>query len=223
MKDKPDSLSKEAEEYLEAIYRLEKKSGLARTKDLTHQLGVVPGSITNTVKNLEKRGLIVHKPYRGVKLTEKGRELALKVLRKHRLAERLLTDILGMNWSKAHETACKLEHAIPEDMIKSLEKALKHPRTCPHGNPIPTKCGAILEKETEPLTDLKTGESATIVKITEETYDLLQRLDTIGLRPGEIVKIKKRTLIDGLIVVRIKGANHTLSHDLASVVRVRKL
>lgn len=223
MKDKPDSLSKESEEYLEAICRLEEKSGLARTKDLSNLLGVVPGSVTNTVENLKKRELIVHKPYRGVKLTEKGRKLALKVLRKHRLAERLLTDILQMDWSKAHETACKLEHAIPEDMIKPLEKALKHPQTCPHGNPIPTKCGVIQEEETEPLTDLKTEETATIVKITEETQDLLQRLDKLGLRPGETVKMKKRIPIDGLIVVRIKGANHTLSNDLASIIRVRKL
>lgn len=223
MKDKPDSLSKESEEYLEAICRLEEKSGLARTNDLSNLLGVVPGSVTNTVESLKKRGLIVHKPYRGVKLTEKGRKLALKVLRKHRLAERLLTDILQMDWSKAHETACKLEHAIPEDMIKPLEKALKHPQTCPHGNPIPTKCGVIQEEETEPLTDLEIGESAKIVKITEETQDLLQRLDKLDLRPGETVKMKKRIPIDGLIVVRIKGANHTLSNDLASVIRVKKL
>lgn len=223
MKDKPYLLSKESEEYLEAICRLEEKSGLARTKDLSNLLGVVPGSVTNTVENLKKRELIVHKPYRGVKLTEKGRKLALKVLRKHRLAERLLTDILKMDWSKAHETACKLEHAIPEDMIKPLEKALKHPQTCPHGNPIPTKCGVIQEEETEPLTDLKTEETATIVKITEETQNLLQRLDELGLRPGETVKMKKRIPIDGLIVLRIKGANHTLSTDLASIIRVRKL
>jgi len=223
MKDKPDSLSKEAEEYLEAICRLEEKSGLVRTKDLSNLLGVVPGSVTNTVESLKKRELIVHKPYRGVKLTEKGRKIALKVLRKHRLAERLLTDILQMDWSKVHETACKLEHAISEDMIKPLEKALKHPQTCPHGNPIPTKCGVIVEEQTEPLTDLKPGESAIIIKITEETCGLLQRLATRGLKPGETVKIKKKTPIDGLIVVRIRGANHTLSNELASVIKVRKL
>jgi DtxR family Mn-dependent transcriptional regulator len=223
MKAEEITISSEAEEYLEAIYRLERKTGSARTMELARQLKVVPGSVTNTVESLEKRGLIVHKPYRGVKLTEKGRKLALNVLRKHRLAERLLTDILQMDWSKVHETACRLEHAIPEDMIKPLEKALKHPQTCPHGNPIPTKCGVILEEKTEPLTDLKTGESATIVKITEETHDLLQRLDTLGLRPGETVKITKKTPIDGLIVVRIRGDDHTLGHDLASVIRVRKL
>jgi len=223
MKDKPNSLSKEAEEYLETIFRLEEKSGLARTKDLAHQLGVVPGSVTNTVKNLEKRELIEHKPYKGVKLTEKGRKLAVKVLRKHRLAERLLTDILKMDWSKAHETACKLEHAISEDMVKPLEKALKHPQTCPHGNPIPTKCGVIVEEQTEPLTNLKTGESATIIKITEETCELLQHLATLGLKPGETVKIKKRTPIKGLIVVKTREADHTLSNELASIIGVRKL
>jgi len=223
MEDKLNSLSKETEEYLEAICRLEERSGLARTNDLAHQLRVVPGSITNTVESLEKRGLIVHTPYRGVKLTEKGRKLALEVLRKHRLAERLLTDILQMDWSKAHETACRLEHAISEDMVKPLEKALKHPQTCPHGNPIPTKYGAVLAKETEPLTNLKTEESAIIVKITEETHDLLRHLATLGLRPGETVKIEKKISLKGSIVVRVKGATYTLSHDLASAIRVRKL
>ena len=216
-------VSGQAEEYLEAIYRLEKKMGSAKTMDLARQLKVVPGSITNTIERLERRGLVIHEPYKGVKLTEKGQKLALNVLRRHRLAERLLTDILQMKWSNAHETACKLEHAISEDMIKPLEKALKHPQTCPHGNPIPTKCGVILEKETEPLTGLKTGDSATIVKITEERHDLLQRLDTLGLKPGETVRIKEKTPIEGLIVVRVGRADHTLSHDLASVIRVRKL
>jgi len=223
MEDKPYSISNETEEYLEAICRLEEKSGLARTNDLANQLGVVPGSITNTVESLEKRGLIVHKPYRGVKLTEKGRKLALEVLRKHRLAERLITDILRMDWSKAHETACRLEHAIPEDMIKPLEKALKHPQTCPHGNPIPTKYGVVPAEETKPLTDLNTEENATIVKITEEKHDLLQHLATMGLRPGETVKIEKKTPVDSLIVVRVREVTHTLSHDLASAIRVRKL
>jgi len=223
MEDKPDYLSRETEEYLEAICRLEEKSGLARTNDLANQLGVVPGSITNTVESLEKRGLIVHKPYRGVKLTEKGRKLALEVLRKHRLAERLITDILRMDWSKAHETACRLEHAIPEDMVKPLEKALKHPQTCPHGNPIPTKYGAVPAEETEPLTDLNTGESATIVKITEESCDLLQRLATLGLTPGENVEVEEKTPVDGLVVVRVRKVTHTLSYDLASVIQTRKL
>jgi len=222
MEDKPDSVSRETEEYLEAICRLEEKSGLARTNDLANQLGVVPGSITNTVESLEKRGLIVHKPYRGVKLTQKGRKLALEVLRKHRLAERLLTDILRMDWSKAHETACRLEHAISEDMVKPLEKALKHPQTCPHGNPIPTKCGAVLAEETEPLTNLNTGESAIIVKITEESRDLLQRLATLGLTPKENVEVKEKTPVEGLIVVRVRGATHTLSYDLASAIQTRK-
>jgi len=94
------AVTQEAEEYLEAIYRLEEKKGFARTTELANYLKVVPGSVTNTVEHLEKHGLIIHEPYKGVRLSDEGRKLALKVLRKHRLAERFLTDMLHLDWSK---------------------------------------------------------------------------------------------------------------------------
>ena len=100
MEAKEVTVSSEAEEYLEAIYRLEKKTGFAKTMELARQLKVVPGSVTNTVESLERRGLVTHEPYKGVKLTEKGRRIALNVLRRHRLAERLLTDILHLIGAK---------------------------------------------------------------------------------------------------------------------------
>ncbi|MEJ2271363.1 MAG: metal-dependent transcriptional regulator [Candidatus Bathyarchaeota archaeon] len=106
------SISNHAEEYLEAIYRLEDKAGFARTMELARELGVVAGSITNTIDNLEKKGLVVHEPSKGVKLTEEGRRIASNIIRRHRLAERLLTDFLHIDWSEVHEPACKLEHAI---------------------------------------------------------------------------------------------------------------
>src|SRR3972149_11503206 len=115
-------LSSEAEEYVEAIYKLQKSSGVAKTGELAEELRVVPGSITNTIKHLEKHGLVEHKPYRGVKLTAKGKKQALDIIRRHRLAERLLTDILGSKWDEVHENACKLEHALTKDVAKLLEK-----------------------------------------------------------------------------------------------------
>ena len=117
------------EEYLEGIYRLQERNGVARTSNIVKLLQVVPGTVTNTVEKLEKEGLVIHEPYRGVKLTEKGFKIALRVLRKHRLSERLLTDILSMDWDEAHEAACRLEHAITDNIIKKLEKALGHPKT----------------------------------------------------------------------------------------------
>ena len=116
------------EEYLEGIYRLQEKSGVARTSEIVKLLQVVPGTVTNTVERLEKEGLVTHEPYKGVKLTEKGRKIALNVIRRHRLSERLLTDILRVKWSEAHKAACRLEHAIIHEIVKPLEKALGHPR-----------------------------------------------------------------------------------------------
>ena len=112
------------EEYLEQIYRLEKEHGVARTKHLSEMVGVSLGTVTNTIKALESQNLITHKPYKGVNLTEAGLKIAIDVIRRHRLAERLLTDFLKLDWSRVHEHACRLEHAIADDLIKPLEKAL---------------------------------------------------------------------------------------------------
>jgi len=223
MTAKENTVSTKAEEYLEAIYRLEKKTGAAKTLELARQLKVVPGSVTNTIEGLERRGLVIHEPYKGAKLTEKGRKLAINVLRRHRLAERLLTDILHVDWSEAHDAACKLEHAIAdEDIIKPLEKTLGHPETCPHGNPIPTKGGGIIEEKSEILTDLKPGEGGIVVKITEEKRDMLQYLASLGLMPGTSVEIEEKAPFNGPIIVKARGASYALGHDVASVIWVRK-
>jgi len=222
MEAKETTVSSEAEEYLEAIYRLEKKTGFAKTMELASQLKVVPGSVTNTVEGLERRGLVIHEPYRGVKLTEKGRKLALNVLRRHRLAERLLTDILHLDWSKAHDAACKLEHAIAADIIKPLEKALGHPKTCPHGNPIPTACGGVIEEKSEPLVNLSPEESGVIVKITEEEPRILQRLSALGLMPGVSVEVEQKAPFGGPVTIRVGETSHTLDHRVVSVINVRK-
>ena len=222
MEAKEITVSSEAEEYLEAIYRLEKKTGSAKTMELARQLKVVPGSVTNTIESLERRGLVIHEPYRGVKLTEKGRKIALSVLRRHRLAERLLTDILHIDWSQVHEAACKLEHAIAPEIIKPLEKTLGHPRTCPHGNPIPTACGGIIEEKTEPLVNLSPKVSGIIVKIIDEKAEVLQRLATLGITPGVCVEVEKKAPFRGPITIRVGEASYTLDYEIASIVNIKR-
>lgn len=216
------AVSSEAEEYLEVIYRLEKKTGCARTMELARQLKVVPGSVTNTIESLERRGLVLHEPYKGAKLTEKGRKIALNVLRKHRLAERLLTDVLRLDWSRAHGAACKLEHAIAEDIVKPLEKTLGHPKTCPHGNPIPTACGGIFEEKSEPLVNLNSREKGVVVKITEEKSDTLQHLAKLGVLPGAAIEIEEKAPSDGPITIKVDDVSHTLEHKFALVINVRR-
>ncbi|MEM3648531.1 MAG: metal-dependent transcriptional regulator, partial [Thermoproteota archaeon] len=104
MKTSSEEVTPVVEEYLECIYRLQEKEGVARTSSIVKSLRVVPGTVTNTVEKLEKDGFVTHVSYRGVRLTEKGRRIALKVVRRHRLSERLLVDILKMEWDRVHET-----------------------------------------------------------------------------------------------------------------------
>jgi len=217
-----EPVSSQAEEYLEAIYRLEQKSGFARTMELARTLKVVPGSVTNTIENLKRKGLVIHKPYKGVKLTENGRKIAASVLRRHRLAERLLTDILHLDWSEVHDQACKLEHALSPEILKPLEKALGHPKRCPHGNPIPTNCGGIFEEETMALSELGAKMSGVIVKITEERTETLQQLTRLNLKPRKRVEVENKIVSSGSLTICVEGESCTIDHDLASIIHVKK-
>ncbi|RLI06163.1 metal-dependent transcriptional regulator [Candidatus Bathyarchaeota archaeon] len=211
------------EEYLEIIYKLQKKSGVATTSDLARALKVTPGTVTNTIARLEKESFVIREPYRGVRLTEKGRRIALRTIRKHRLSERLLTDLLNVEWERVHEAACKLEHSISDEIAKKIEKALGHPKTCPHGNPIPTECGGIIEKSSEPLSEFNIGDKGVIAKITDERRELLEYLSSLEVRPDKIVEIVDKAPFGGPITVRIEGKNHALSREIASLIEARKI
>jgi len=113
------------EKYLASIYRLQEKSGVARTSEIVKLLRVSPGTVTNTVKLLKRKGLITHKPYEGIKLTEKGRKIALSAIRKHLLIEKLLTDILHVELTLAYEVAFNIGYYIPDSVIEKIEEALK--------------------------------------------------------------------------------------------------
>lgn len=221
MGNREEKISDKAEEYLEAIYRLEKETGSAKTMELVKKLKVVPGSVTNTIENLEKRGLVIHEPYRGVKLTEKGRSIAINVLRRHRLAERLLTDFLLLDWSEVHNAACKLEHALSPKILNPLENALGNPKTCPHGNPIPTKKGKLVEIETKPLTDLNSGEGGVIVRIANEKPDTLKILGRLDLLPESNVKVERNESLTTPLSILVNGKHHAIERKLAIHVHVK--
>ncbi len=221
MTTKEASISQKAEEYLEAIYRLEKKRGYAKTMELAKKLNVVPGSVTNTIEGLEKRGLVIHEPYKGVKLTEKGRKVASNVVRRHRLAERFLTDILHLDWSEVHDAACKLEHALSPEILNPLENALGHPQTCPHGNPIPTRNGKVAEETSKPLADLNSGEGGVISKIADEKTDILKILDSFGLILGSYVRVDEKKPYTGPINIHVEGKRYAVERALAKHVYVK--
>jgi len=207
-------LSYEAEEYVEAIYKLQKQGGIAKTKELADQLHVVPGSITNTIEHLEKHNLVEHEPYKGVKLTRKGEKLALDVLRRHRLAERLLTDILNAQWCDVHDSACKLEHALSKEVIALLEKRLGNPKYCPHGNPIPTEHGKVEEEECYPLTEIGLNYFCKVAKITNEKRETLLSLGSKGIKPGVSIHVVQKK--PSKLVLCVAGKELTLNYEDAS-------
>ncbi len=213
-------LSQEAEEYIEIIYKLQKRNGVAKTKDLADNLHVVPGSITHTIEHLESHGLVMHEPYRGVKLTRAGERFALDILRRHRLAERLLTDILKADWSNVHEDACKLEHALTKNLTDLLEVRLGYPKFCPHGNPIPNSLGEIDEGTSIAVNEANWGEPYVIVKIVNEENVDMGTLSHKGIKPGAVLRIEKQ--IENNLIVNVNGKNQKLGTEVTSCIFLKK-
>jgi DtxR family Mn-dependent transcriptional regulator len=207
------ALSKEAEEYIETIYKLQKRNGAAKTKELSETMHVVPGSITNTIEHLESHGLVTHEPYRGVKLTRQGEKIALNIIRKHRLAECLLTDVLKADWSTVHEDACKLEHALTKNLTDLLDERLGHPKVCPHGNPIPTENGLVEEQPCIPLTEATEGEKWVVERIVDEENMDLGFLEEKKIKPQAIIQVFANKA--DKITIQIAGKQFSMNHQLA--------
>ncbi|UCH02585.1 MAG: metal-dependent transcriptional regulator [Candidatus Bathyarchaeota archaeon] len=210
------------EEYLECIYRLQQKRGVARTSEIVKMLQVAPGTVTNTIERLERGGLILHEPYKGVTLTDEGGKIAIDVLRRHRLSERLLTDLLQVERDEAHKAACKLEHGLTEHVVAHLEKALGYPKTCPHGNPIPTKRGIIIEEQMILLTNLNEKEKGVVVKIELEDPKILRFLYTLNLIPDTNIEIVETAPFDKPITIKSNGKLQKVRYDIASKIWIKK-
>ena len=215
-----DSLSKSDREALKAIYRLS-RDGDAHTGDLAERLGLAPGTVTATIKRLADRGLVDHKPYRGVELTIDGRQAAIGAIRRHRIVERFLADMLGYAWNEADRLATSFEHELPQEVEDRLFVALDRPDTCPHGFPIPTKEMAELPLM-PPLYALEPGDSAVVAVSGSTDPEIVAFLDTLGLRPGVLVEVKEKHPFDGPLVLRVDGKERTLGATVANQVYVQK-
>lgn len=212
------------EEYLEAVFRLleTRQDKYAKTGELAELLKVAPASVTQMVQKLASRKYLVYRKGRGVRLTRKGRELALDVLRRHRVAELLLVDLLGVSWEEAHEVACRWEHILTKEMCDRVLKRLGEPTTCPHGNPIPNGAGNITSIETQALADLEQGEEATIECISNENPNLLRIMASMGLLPGEHVRVVQTAPGGDTLLIEVGTAQFALSRTIALQIQVRK-
>lgn len=218
------TLSKSERETLKAIYRLTgPQSGGedAHTGDLADNLGVSPGTVTATVKRLADRGFADHRPYRGVVLTPIGRMAAVAAIRRHRIVERFLSDMLGYAWNEADRFAASFEHELPQEVEDRLFVALDRPATCPHGFPIPEpETGEI--PELPPLYDLEPGDMAVVAVPGSTEPDVVAFLDTLGLRPGVRVEVREKHPFDGPLVLLVEGEARTVGEKVARQIYVRK-
>lgn len=194
------------ENYLKHVLLLsEGGDGLVPMGSLAGALQVVPGTVTTMVKALADEGLVEHEPRHGVRLTPEGRRLALNVLRKHRLVETFLVNVLKMDWSKVHAEAELLEHAISEEVLNRLDALLGHPDTDPHGDPIPTRHGKLSSQVYATLATCAAGREMRIVRVTDQSPEFLQFAEQNGLQPGSPLRVMDRNLTAGLVTVRKTG------------------
>ncbi|HVP19477.1 MAG TPA: metal-dependent transcriptional regulator [Spirochaetia bacterium] len=210
------------EEYLEAIYKLHQEGKKLGTTELGKELAVSPASATEMMDRLVDKGLAEKSRDRGIVLTRRGKKAALELIRKHRISERFLVDVLGMDWKDVHEEACKLEHVLSSEVESRMEAMLTNAETCPHGHPIPDRLGRTSEPPVRPLSRLRRNEGGVIARIAEERRDLLEYLATLGMMPQATVHVEQVAPFDGPLLVRVKGASYALGREIAEKIWVRE-
>jgi len=211
------ALSPAIEEYLQAVYTLADEGGQVIGARLAEFLRISPAAVSEMVHRLERDGLLRLDERREVRLTERGLEAASSIVRRHRLAERMLVDLLGYEWWKTHEEAERIEHAMSREMEERLVRVLGDPQTCPHGNPMP----GMTPRPTRPLERLATGERATVERIPdqfEHEPGFLEYLDTQGVRPGVTLEMIEQH--PGTLRVAVDGNVRALRPDCGQKVWV---
>jgi DtxR family transcriptional regulator, Mn-dependent transcriptional regulator len=208
------------QDYLKEIYKLEAAGRRATTSALAEVLEVSPPSVTAMLKKLATLGLVEHEPYRGATLTEPGERIALEVIRHHRLIEQYLVETLGLSIDAVHAEADRLEHALSEELEAHIDRTLGFPTRDPHGDPIPDAELNVATQDLTPLSTLAAGSKATVERVPDGDGELLRYLSKLKLTPGSRLEVRESAPFDGPVTVRIGGADHAISRELAARIDV---
>jgi DtxR family Mn-dependent transcriptional regulator len=215
-------VSPAVEDYAKAIYALQVRDEQpVSTTALAERLGVTAASASGMVKRLGELGLVSHRRYHGVLLTDAGRRVALEVIRHHRLLELYLVEDLGVPWDRVHEEAEVLEHVLSDELEELIAAKLGDPTHDPHGDPIPSRELTIEEVRTESLESLEPGHRGTFARISDSDPDMLRYLAERGIAPGDELEVVERQPFGGPLFVRFGDAVHPLGGELAKAMRVR--
>ena len=202
--------SSTVENYVKQIYVEQQSAGgehLLPMGKLAAAMGVVPGTATSMIQALAKSGLVEYEPRTGVRLTKGGEQLALHVLRRHRLVELLLVQVLGLDWSEVHDEAEELEHVISDKVLERIDALLGHPSADPHGDPIPSARGTVPRDRYRPLSECLPGFSGKVARVVDQDAAFLQFVERCGLKPGISVVVDARDELADSITVRPSDRN----------------
>ena len=210
------------EHYAKSIYSLQQRAGgeAVTTNALAERCGVTPASASAMVKKLAERGLAIHEPYHGVRLTGAGERLALETIRHHRLLELYLAEHLDVPWDRVHEEAEALEHVLSEFLEARIAAKLGNPTHDPHGDPIPDRDLVIHEGETEALDSLPVGTGGRFVRVSDSDPAMLRYLSERGIAIGDACQVSARQPFDGPMTVRFGESEHVLGGTLARAMRI---
>jgi DtxR family Mn-dependent transcriptional regulator len=211
------------ENYLKAILvRSADADSVVSTGAIAEALGVTPGTITTMVKSLASRGLLEHQPREGVRLTREGRSHAMAVVRKHRLIETFLVQVLKMDWKEVHEEAEALEHAISDRVLLRIDAILGHPSSDPHGDPIPSAKAPQLDPGGGPtLATCELQAPLRVERILDQSPQFLEFIQRTGLKPGSRVRVRERDRTSGVVRCELKAGEATLGLPEAAKIEVR--
>jgi DtxR family Mn-dependent transcriptional regulator len=210
------------ENYVKAIYQICAEPGgeTAATGQLAAALGVSPGTVTSMLKTLGENGLATYTPYEGARLTESGQQLALDIVRRHRLIELFLVRTLDLSWAEVHEEAEHLEHAVSDALVDRIDAFLGHPNVDPHGDPIPRSDGSLPAARTRFLVDCETGGHYRLARVTDQSADFLGFLTESGLILDCELEVVHNRADAGIVTLRVAGREITLGYEPARKLRV---
>ncbi len=212
-------LSQAAEDYIKAVYKLETE-GSVTTNLIAKALKVSSASVTNMLKRLAEMKLLEHTSYKGVKLTKAGRKIALEVLRHHRLIELYLSEVMGYSWDEVHDEAERLEHHISETFEEKIFEMLGYPEIDPHGDPIPSKEGGVINDKFAPLSNIEPGNIVRIERVSDNDPEMLRYLSEIGLVLKMTVEVLSKAPFDGPLTIKIDDKEQMVWRKVAKNVYV---
>jgi DtxR family transcriptional regulator, Mn-dependent transcriptional regulator len=208
------------EDYLKAIYQLSDGGGPVSTSAIAERLGIAAGSVTGMLKRLAEAGLVQHTRYHGARLTEDGASNAVRTIRRHRILELFLVDVLGYTWDRVHDEAERLEHVVTDELIDRMAGVLGEPDADPHGAQIPAADGEFRERLYPSLAELRAGDTATLRQVPDEDAAALRYLAELDLKPGAELAVLDVAPFNGPLRVLINGTERVIGRELACHVKV---